>query len=196
MPMDSSALRLLILGAIGLCTPAGCSDDASDPVGDDTDGAASTSIDDGDTDPTDATGEEGSIRGTFVFVNGSETRLDVEATYEHSAFGDVVQHSCGGTDLDQRLTLGISWRDGTSPGTFAPSLSDGPGFIAAWESADGEGIRATLPSGGEIVFDAVGDQPGDVVYGTAHAVLSPEGDDPDDRVSEIVSIEFRCVVAS
>lgn len=194
MSPDSSTsrvLRLFLFGLLSGASVAGCSDDASAPVGDDTDASATTGPDD---DATGTPSGDGSIRGVFLFVDGSNAELDVDADYERNAFGDVVQHTCGGSDLDRRLSLGISWRDDTTAGTHVPSLSDGPGFLAAWESADGEGIRATLPSGGEITFDEVGHEPGDVVSGTAHAVLSPEEDDPDDRVSEIVDIEFSCVV--
>ncbi len=198
MSPDSStsrALRPLLIGFLVSVSLAGCSDDASDPVGDDTDASTTT----GGSDDDDATGTpsgDGSIRGSFLFVDGSQAALDVDANYERNAFGDVVQHTCSGSDLDRRLSLGISWRDDTTAGTHIPSLSDGPGFLAAWESADGEGIRATLPSGGEITFDEVGHEPGDVVSGTAHAMLSPDQDDPDDRVSEIVDIEFECVVTA
>ena len=187
-----TALRPLSLCVLFTVLAAGCGDDASDPVGDDTDAPATADAADATTTPS----SDSLVRGTFRFIDGSRAELDVDAMYERSAFGDVVQHTCSGTDLERRLSLGVSWRDDTTPGTYAPSLSDGPGFLAAWESADGEGIRATLPSGGEITFDEVGSEPGDVVSGTAHAVLSPDPDDPDDRVSEIVDIEFRCIVES
>ncbi len=135
-----------------------------------------------------------SIRGTFVFVDGTEADLDVSASYRRFEFGETVQYSCEGSDLATGLSLGVTWRDETGVGTHAASFSDGPGFIAAWPQADGSGIRATLPSGGEVTFARVGTQAGDVVEGTARAVLMPEADDPDDRVSEIVEIEFSCLV--
>ncbi|MBV1862105.1 MAG: hypothetical protein KUG77_27040, partial [Nannocystaceae bacterium] len=110
-------------------------------------------------------------------------------------FGDVVQHSCEGSDVAAGLSLGVTWRDDTTVGTHAPSLADGPGFIAAWSQVDGSGIRATLPSAGELTFESIGIDAGIVVEGTATARLHPDADDPDDRVSEIVEIEFRCVVS-
>lgn len=135
-----------------------------------------------------------SIRGTFVFRDGSEAELNVAATYRRFEFGGVVQHNCEGSDVEAGLSLGITWREDTAVGMYAVSLADGPGFIAAWPQVDGSGIRATLPSDGELNFESIGMETGDVVAGTARALLHPEADDPDDRVLEISEIEFRCTV--
>lgn len=174
------------------CADSGDSDEvsASGSEGGDNPGGSGEQ----DSGGSESTGDS-SIRGTFVFRDGTEQDLDVSANYRSYDFGEVVQYGCEGSDVDAGLSLGVTWRNETAIGTHMPSLSDGPGFVAAWRSADGEGIRATLPSGGELTFESVGTEPGDVVQGTAHALLHPEADDPDDRVSEIVEIEFRCVVS-
>ncbi len=140
-------------------------------------------------------GNDGSIRGTFVFLDGTEAELDVSARYSRFEIGDIVQHSCEGSDVAAGLSLGVTWRDETTIGTHPPSLENGPGFIAAWSQVDGTGIRATLPSDGDLTFESVGIEPGEVTEGIARAVLHPEADDPDDRVSEIIEIEFRCLVS-
>lgn len=135
-----------------------------------------------------------SIRGTFVFRDGTAAYLDAAASYRRFEFGDTVQHTCEGVDLEAGLSLAVTWRGNTAVGTHAVSLADGPGFVAAWPQVDGSGLRATLPSGGELSFTSLGREVGDVVEGTARALLHPEADDPDDRVVEISEIEFHCVV--
>jgi len=158
------------------------------------DGGTETGTPGGEGSGSSVAADDNFMRGTFVFRDGSEMDLDVPAHYRRSEFGDAVQHSCEGSDAETGLILGVSWRDGTTVGTHTPSLADGPGFFAAWNQAEGGGVRATLPSAGELSFVSVGIQPGDLGEGTARALLYPDDDDPNDLVSEIVEIEFRCMV--
>lgn len=178
-----------------LLATTACSEDAG---GSEDPGEAGSGDGSGTGDPGSSGGAttmgEGSIRGTFVFRDGTEVELDVSASHRRFEIGEVVQHSCEGSDLGAGVSLAVTWRDDTAAGTHMPSLSDGPGFLAAWPLIEGGGVRATLPSGGEMTFERIGTTPGDVVEGTAHAVLRPEPDDPDDRVSEITDIAFRCDV--
>lgn len=133
------------------------------------------------------------VRGTFVWIDGSETNFERRASYSRFSFGDDVQHSCLADDLGNRLSLGVSWTDDTEPGTIEVSAM-GPYVAASWPHVDGQSIRATIPSQGAITFDSVGTQDGDIVSGSADVMLQPEADDPNDRVSQIVAIEFRCTV--
>lgn len=139
-------------------------------------------------------GEDGEIRGTFVFLDGTETDFERGATYAVYDNSERMQFSCEAQDPETRLTLGLTWFGGTTVGTHEISLLDGPFLIAGWPSADGTGYRATAPGSGEVTFDSVGDEPGDVISGSATAVLMPEADDPDDLVEQIVEIEFSCEV--
>lgn len=183
----------LFLAATACSDDAGGSEDAEETGSGEGSGASDGTGDPGSSGGA-ATMGEGSIRGTFVFRDGTEVELDVSASHRRFEIGEVVQHSCEGSDLGAGVSLAVTWRDDTAAGTHAPSLTDGPGFLAAWPLSEGGGVRATLPSGGEMTFERIGTTPGDVVEGTAHAVLRPEPDDPDDRVSEITDIAFRCDV--
>ncbi len=176
---------------------SGCSDDAAfDDVTDGSTGLAEDGTPSGDSSSSSGVEGpgEGAIEGRILWIDGTQTELDLDASYERFDLGDRVQHQCGGTELAEGLTLGILWYEGTTAGTYPISLADGPMVLAAWPQVDGSGVRATLPGQGEVTFARLGTEPGDVIEGTASAVLTPEDDDPDDRVREIVDIAFHCVV--
>ncbi len=195
--------RDLILATLTSFLCSACAgEDSSDPEEGGSTSSGEASAEEGTSggdDAEDSTGTdappEGQVRGTIVWLDGTQTDVELEATHRRFEFGDVVQHSCGGQEIGVGYALSVTWRAETTAGTHAVSSTAGPTILAAWPMVDGDGIRATQPGMGEVTFDRVGVEVGDVVEGTAHAVLTPEADDPDDRVREIVDIEFQCVVS-
>lgn len=176
---------------------AACGDEGS---GDSFEGSTGQNASDGDEASESSGGSmgaadaaEGTILATFVWIDGAESEVELEATHEVLSSG--TQHACGGSDFDEGVSVAVTWRAETTAGTHAISLLDGPGVMLSWPSADGESIRATLASQGEVTFEALGVDVGEVVSGTASVVLSPDPDDADDRVAEVHDIAFHCVIS-
>lgn len=189
--MTFRAWTLLVL----FLSPAGCSDDSGEV---DPDAAATTGLG-GTTGMPDGAGSEAStfessgdaataestIRGTFVWVDGSEETLEFDAAYELLELSSSSRHSCGG-DGDG-YSLGVSWVEGSQPGTYDLQDLSGPQLLVAWPTEDGS-IRATYGTQGELTFTRLSDE----VEGTASVTFSPDPSDPNDRAQTLKDVAFRC----
>lgn len=135
---------------------------------------------------------DGTIRGTLLWADGSETELELAATHWRLPIEGATEHTCSGED-SEGFALSVSWTESTPVGTSSLSLGESPSVLVGWPVDDSSLMAGASPREGKIVFDAVGTDPGDEVAGTASVSL--HSDPLGEGVDRVVDISFSCIVS-
>ncbi len=137
------------------------------------------------------------VAGTFVFVDGStedfRSPVSIDIIEIEGAPRLFVCSSIAGGDRASMLAL--NWTEDAEPAEGEELEQDLETiFATAGFRLSGGGVRAGGGTGGTIMFDSFGVEPGDVVSGTATELREPDPDDPEDILASVESIEFQCTL--